>query len=102
MVLRAPLSARGADMADAREAPCAVIRLTTGRFNVRALGAAARVPALDPSLASRLGLALTRFRAGALRIALDETCTIFRFTASPCSSVLRDTALNPPRTFIFA
>jgi hypothetical protein len=72
--------------------------VTIGRAMVPERGAAARPPAFDPALASRVGLALTRLNAGAERIALSEGWIMLRFTASPCSSVLRDTALKPPRT----
>jgi hypothetical protein len=94
--------ARDAEMPDVRAFPPIPILLTTGRLNVRELGAAARIPAVRPNIASRVGFALTRFKDGALRIAFCDTCTEFRFTANPCSKVFRDTAVNPPRAFMFA
>jgi hypothetical protein len=76
------------------------MRVTIGRAIAPERGAAARPLAFDPTRASRVGpaSAFTRFKAGADRIAAADGWTMFRFTASPCSSVLRETALNPPRT----
>jgi hypothetical protein len=94
--------ARETDIPDPLELAGAFILLTTGRLNARELGAAARIPAVRPNIASRVGFALTRFNDGAFRIAFCDTCTELRFTANPCSKVFRDTAVNPPRAFMFA
>lgn len=65
--------AREAEMPDAREFPLAPILLTTGRLNPREVGTAARIPAVLPSIAARVGFALTRLKAGALRSAFCGT-----------------------------
>ena len=78
-----------------------VIRLTTGREAMRP-GVAAGRPAFRPSLLCIVGLAFTRFNAGAFRTALAGTCTAFWRTDNPPCSVPRETAVNPPRTFMLA
>jgi len=75
-----------------------VIRLTVGRETVAADGCAAGKPAFGPSMLARVGdtfglpiLALDRFRK-----ALGETLAAFAETESPCSRVLRETAVSAP------
>jgi len=75
-----------------------VIRLTVGREAAAADGCAAGNPAFGPSMLARVGdtfglpmLALDRFRK-----ALGETLAAFAETESPCSRVLRETAVSAP------
>jgi hypothetical protein len=79
-----------------------VIRLVTGRDIARAGAPAAGRPAFGPNLLCIVGFALTRPSAGAFRIALAFTRTALPRTDNPCSSVPRETAVNPPRTFMLA
>ena len=83
-----------------------VILLTTGREVTCAGGAAAArpelLPALCPSTLSRVGVALTRFNAGAFRACCGETFRALRFTGSELTSAFFGTAVNPPGTCMLA
>jgi hypothetical protein len=94
-IIREALPAREEPNELGLDAAGGVMRLTTGREIARAGAPAAERPAFE-------GLAFTRFSAGAFRIALALTRTAFWFTGNPRSSVPRETALNPPRTFKLA
>jgi hypothetical protein len=101
-VIREALPAREEPNELGLDAAGGVMRLTTGREIARAGAPAAGRPAFGPNLLCMVGLAFTRFSAGAFRIALAFTRTVFPRTGNPRSSVPRETALNPPRTFKLA
>jgi hypothetical protein len=70
-------------------------RLTIGRANERWGGTAACLPAPEPSIVVRVGLASTLRTGLTLPNSLGETLTLFRATGWEFTNVLRETAVNP-------
>lgn len=95
------LLARAPELSDARLPIDEADRLTTGRANARCGGTAALAP-LEPSMLARDGATPGECTAPTRLNALGDTRKLLRETESEFTSVLRETAVNPPGACMFA
>ena len=78
------------------------LRLITGRASVRCGGIAADLPAFPPSIVVRVGLASTVCTGLTRPSSFGEILTALRATGCEFTNALRETAVNPLGTCIFA